>query len=183
LQKFVNLFVVAATILTATSAFALMRIEPGAGSETVGTPIAGAAPTITLPAALLSLGQMTGQTPPTVPPMPTSRPGARPIVAVDLGIQQGPTGPTGLLPGQLGCDDAGTLRIQTSGGTMLAGILQDGGWTCQATLTQWQNVAPRTSQLGVQYRPPQDGRPAALTVVNQEGRSMAITVNGAWSLD
>jgi hypothetical protein len=179
MQKVINLFVVVVTILTATSMLAIVRIEqpssPDASSSPFGTP----GPTVPLPPGLLSSGQPT----PTVPIMPTPKPGARPIAAVDFGVQDTATGVVGVLAGQVLCDDAGTLRVQTTGGTLLAGILQDGGWSCQATLAQWRTTAPRSDQIGVLYRPPQNGHAAALTLVNQEGRSLALTVNGAWSLE
>jgi hypothetical protein len=123
------------------------------------------------------------QLPPTstLAPPPPPPPGAQPVGAVDLAIRQQPQGIAGDQPGEVSCDSPGVMRIKTASGTLLAGINQDGGWSCQATLTQWRSVAQQDADLGARYRPAEAGRPGNLVLVNGFGRSFSLAVTGAWA--
>ena len=114
------------------------------------------------------------------PPAPPP-PGTQPIGAVDLAIAESPQGIAAAQPGEVSCDGPGIMRIQTGGGTLLAGISQDGGWSCQASLSQWRTIVQQDGDVGVRYRPQEGGRQANVTLVNVAGRSFSLPVTGAWS--
>jgi len=102
---------------------------------------------------------------------------------IDMGIAQSASGGlVGTIPGGLTCDDPGTLRVQTDTGSVTAGISQEGGWSCQATLTQWRQVSSQGTEVGVRYKPGQGADPGSMTIVNENGRSMTLPVHGSISL-
>jgi hypothetical protein len=174
--RLVSLIIAIATILTAGgglgSALTVMRVEQTPLPEDM-------APRPTLVNLLPTMPQL----PPTstLAPPPPPPPGTQPIGAVDLAIREAGANVAGAQPGQVSCDSPGLLRVQTGSGTLLAGISQEGGWSCQLTLTQWRSVAQQDEELGARYRPADGGRPGNLTLVNGAGRTVSLSVTGAWA--
>ncbi len=206
-RKIFGLTIVVLTLLTATggigtSLLSLQRL-PDQSSLVVPTPdtiitIVPAPPTQP-PAPLVtpttpSLSDFLSTPAPSIPtpaalaPVVASAPivagpaGSQPLAApTNLGVQQNAQGGVvGASTGQVACDDPGMMRVETSEGTVLAGISRDGGWSCQAALAQWQSRSS-AGGIGVRYSPPQGARPAQLELVDAQGYVMPSFVTGAWT--
>ncbi|HZT06021.1 MAG TPA: hypothetical protein VFC51_03255 [Chloroflexota bacterium] len=120
-------------------------------------------------------------TPDVIPTM-AAPPGAQPLPATSVGVvQTAQGGIAGTLPARVGCDADGLLRVETSEGTILAGVPKDGTLTCEGVVSQWQTVASSTGDVGIRYSPAQPGQPASMTLVSDAGRTLSLSVAGAWS--
>jgi hypothetical protein len=107
---------------------------------------------------------------------------AEPVQAGDVGLaEKGDGGFTGTLPAtSASCDQNGFMKIQTSDGDYLVGVVKAGDWDCKKALDQWNSVSKPGDSIGMRYTVSGDSE--MLMLVNDAGGSLTMRVKGLYHI-
>ncbi len=106
-------------------------------------------------------------------------PDAEEVPPGDVGFADIDTGPAQavLATTNIACE-SGFMRLDTSEGTFLIGIIPSANWDCNKALQQWNAVSRPGAKIGIRHSV--EPAPESVLLVNSVGGSLTMRIKGLW---
>ncbi len=125
------------------------------------------------PASAVVAGSLSGPDPGALPA------DAEEVLVGEVGLADtGSGGVEGTIPTTSVTCDGGYMKLVTSEGTYMMGIVSIGDWNCGKALEQWNAVSRPDAAVGIRYNA--DGGEETVTLINNAGGSLTVRIQGLW---